>query len=143
MNINEFIKHHIIRIIRSRTEIIGDCWCHTSSVNSTTGYADIIIYGRLIGVHRLISSYYHGLDLDDSNQFALHKKECKYKNCWNPEHLYVGTHADNMKDISDEIRSNPCRKCGSIRRYTYRKRDGTRSSYCKNCKEMRKKARRN
>lgn len=39
---------------------------------------------------------------------ALHKNTCPYKNCWNPDCLYVGTHTDNMNDIRDK---NVCPKC--------------------------------
>jgi hypothetical protein len=29
---------------------------------------------------------------------VCHKLECKFRDCWNPEHLYVGTHGENMRD---------------------------------------------
>lgn len=28
----------------------------------------------------------------------LHIRECPNKNCWNPNHLYEGTHRDNVLD---------------------------------------------
>lgn len=132
------MKNSILDTIKSRTTYKGECWCYTSSVNSTTGYADMIIDGKLYGIHRLSAAIFLGLDLDDSALFALHKAECKYLNCWNPEHIYVGTHADNMRDLGERIRNSPCRKCGSLRRYKYRvSKTGRYVSYCLDCKRKR------
>ena len=49
-------------------------------------------------VHRLSCYLFHNLDLNVRKQLACHKTTCNRKNCWNPEHLYVGNQANNMKD---------------------------------------------
>jgi hypothetical protein len=135
MDLRDFITPKIIDTIKARTRKDGSCWLYVSSVNKTTGYADITIKGRIIGVHRISAFISHGLDLNDSSEFALHKEECKHLNCWNPDHLYIGTHADNMRDVGNKIRSRPCRKCGSLKRYYYRVKKTNRIvSYCLECK---------
>lgn len=48
--------------------------------------------------HRISAAYYHGLDLNDKNQLALHKNECFNRRCWNPEHIYVGNYSNNIRD---------------------------------------------
>ena len=45
-------------------------------------------------VHRVALSHSLGKELTG---FALHK--CRNKNCCNPDHLYEGTHKDNMTDM--------------------------------------------
>lgn len=62
------------------------------------GYGQVWIESVRFQVHRLSASIHLGLDLDDRKQLALHKLECKNKDCWNPEHLYIGSISDNAKD---------------------------------------------
>lgn len=51
-----------------------------------------------ISPHRLSASLFLGLDLEDSNSFACHRQECVNKLCFNPDHLYIGTHKENQED---------------------------------------------
>lgn len=62
------------------------------------GYGMINLGNRYIGVHRLSAHLFLHLDLS-SNTLALHKKKCSMKACFNPEHLYLGNHIDNMRDL--------------------------------------------
>jgi hypothetical protein len=61
------------------------------------GYGQTSLNYHCYKVHRLSAHIFLGLDLS-SNLFVLHKTSCPNKNCWNPEHLYIGTQSDNMKD---------------------------------------------
>lgn len=135
MDIISLIKSEVIKDLVSRTTYDGDCWVHQGS--NRNGYANVMIYGRVIDVHRLSASLYHGLDLDDTNSQANHKSICRFRACWNPEHLYVGTHSDNMKDKSEK----PCNKCGKPR--TGRQWDARYHKWfniCKHCANKRNKA---
>lgn len=64
------------------------------------GYRDAKGYGRLmtpngpVRAHRLSYEYHSGPIRDGG--YVLHK--CDNPECTNPDHLYVGTHDDNMAD---------------------------------------------
>jgi hypothetical protein len=95
-------KARLVRRLTVRTRIIDGHWLWIGKITSG-GRGVMTVGGRLKGkdieVHRLSAFIYLGLDLKDSNSHSLHKPSCTYRNCWNPEHLHVGSHADNMKDI--------------------------------------------
>lgn len=83
------------RLLRRRLidEFTG-CW-------QWTGYCELFGHGSIgyegskVRVHRLAAHLWLDFDLD-SELHVLHL--CPTRNCFNPEHLYVGTNADNMKD---------------------------------------------
>lgn len=79
-------------------------WIWTGFVNDK-GYGQFKIEVRghwaSIFASRASAYLYLDLDLDDGDQFALHKKECSLKSCVNPNHLYIGTHMDNAIDYSE------------------------------------------
>jgi len=87
----------IIRRIKSQTTIdpATNCWLYTG--NLSHGYGRIYFSG-FYQVHRVSAHVYLGLDLNNKEQQALHKLECLNKNCWNPEHLYIGNSLDNTLD---------------------------------------------
>ena len=64
------------------------------------GYRDEKGYGRLmtpggpVRAHRLSYEYHNGPIREGG--YVLHK--CDNPECTNPDHLYVGSHADNMAD---------------------------------------------
>ena len=72
------------------------CWIWQGTV-STNGYGAITLDGENRPTHVL--SYEQANGNIPDGLFVLHK--CNRKLCINPEHLYVGTHNDNMKDLSD------------------------------------------
>ena len=77
------------------------CWIWTGALD-WTGYGIIGIKlndkYRLLAVHRLSAHLFLGLDLTQQHIKALHKNECNRRNCWNYEHLYLGTQQDNVRD---------------------------------------------
>lgn len=75
---------------------IGDCLRFTGKHEN--GYGAITIDSRKWGVHRLSAYIFHDLDLSNPSLMALHKTECKFKDCWDEHHIYVGTQSDNIKD---------------------------------------------
>lgn len=91
----------------------GDChlWTGCGRGTPTNYYGVITIEGKVHGVHRVAFFLKHG---HWPLQLALHK--CDVKLCVNPDHIYDGSHSDNMKDA---------RNRGLITHYptpTYRKR---------------------
>lgn len=71
------------------------CWIWPFN-KSEKGYGLTNIDGKVYRVHRLSAFAYLGLNLDDKSQKSLHK--CDNPSCWNPDHLFVGTQLDNMRD---------------------------------------------
>ena len=62
------------------------------------GYGEISFHNKTTRINRLIAHIFLGLDLTDIVNQANHTLECRHRSCWNPTHIYVGTHSDNMID---------------------------------------------
>lgn len=85
----------------------NQCWKWKGSWGG--GYPQININKRIIRGHR--ASYLLNISDIPSGMFVLHK--CDNKECCNPEHLFLGTQKDNMRDKINKGRSNIVRgeKC--------------------------------
>lgn len=83
-------------VSNSIIDSVTGCWLY-QGVPLANGYCAIMFNGKRAGIHRLSLHINWGFDLD-SEEYVLHKPNCPNKNCWNPEHLYVGTQADNVMD---------------------------------------------
>jgi hypothetical protein len=70
------------------------CWNWKGSVRPD-GYGKTTSQGKQFLAHRLTYCIYTGMSMDDE-RLVLHK--CNNKRCCNPEHLYAGTQADNVRD---------------------------------------------
>jgi len=78
------------------------CWQWTGYTVSAAGYGGLQyhyfeeVYGERLYAHRISWCIHHGKPVPEGMQI-LHK--CHNKLCVNPDHLYVGTHDDNMADM--------------------------------------------
>jgi hypothetical protein len=79
-----------------KIDSITNCWLWMGS-RVRSGYGSIKVNGSMIGAHRYAMYLYRGFDLS-SPKMILHLNSCPNKSCVNPEHLYIGTRADNLKD---------------------------------------------
>lgn len=87
----------ILERLKAKTKYEGECWLYIGG-HDEKGYGRVRFEGKKRHVNRVSCHLFHGLDLMDITLHALHKLICPNKNCWNPEHLYVGTNEDNVRD---------------------------------------------
>lgn len=85
-----------------------DCWTW-KGCKSRFGYGEFYANKKTYRAHRLAYELSHG-DIPDG-LFVLHR--CDNPTCVNPDHLFVGTHSDNMKDAA-----NKGRICGEMNSFS-------------------------
>lgn len=73
---------------------VAGCILWTKSLNSD-GYGREYLGGKYRTCHRL--AYEKAYGIIPKGMCVLHK--CDVRNCVNPEHLFLGTHTDNMRDM--------------------------------------------
>lgn len=88
----------IIKRMNENTIIdpITDCWLFQGAQNKGQGV--IGFNYRMTSVSRLSAAYYLEYDLSDKTKQINHRIICLNKNCWNPDHLYIGTESENKAD---------------------------------------------
>lgn len=79
---------------------VAGCWPWISK-NNRSGYQKTKVHGKSVYAHRLVYSLATGKDIP-SGLFVCHR--CDNPSCCNPSHLFLGTHADNMRDCARKVR---------------------------------------
>jgi hypothetical protein len=77
-----------------------DCWPWKGG-HSGDGYGAFTDDYKVYKAHRISWALYNNKEVPEG-KLILHK--CNNKRCCNPNHLYCGTHGDNMTDM---MRDNP------------------------------------
>lgn len=88
-----------------------ECWEYTGSLNHQ-GYGKISAFRKTknkiheagLLIHRVSYCYYNNLEIHDiDNLLICHK--CDNPKCFNPNHLFIGTHKDNTSDMISKGRA--------------------------------------
>lgn len=83
--------------------LVGNCM-EWERYRLPDGYGQKWHNGKVVLAHRLAYCQHHGLELSDiEGQVVRHR--CDSPSCVNPEHLELGTHADNVRDRQERGRS--------------------------------------
>ena len=91
----EILKNRIL----SRVEKNNDCWEWKGYI-ARTGYAQMKLQKKIKLAHRLSYELFIG-DIPE-NSLVLHK--CDNRKCVNPDHLFLGSHFDNTRDMCEKNR---------------------------------------
>jgi hypothetical protein len=83
---------------RSIPEPNSGCWIWIGAI-SNNGYARVRTGGRTISGHRLAYESIYGPMIGSD---ACHK--CDVRCCVNPDHVFMGSRSDNMRDCSNKGR---------------------------------------
>jgi len=87
------------RLLKHRYVDSNGCWNWMG--NKQDGYGRISYKDKMRLVHRLAAFTWLDFDLD-SKILVCHK--CDNPSCFNPEHLFLGTDKDNIRDAANKGR---------------------------------------
>ena len=77
----------------------GECW-EWCAARHERGYGRVRWKGRIRSTHRVAYEIGFGRPPAD-HELVLH--HCDNPPCCNPDHLYIGTHADNARDRGERL----------------------------------------
>lgn len=80
------------------------CWLWTAG-RFDKGYGAFRVNGKQLKAHRW--AYEHYIGPIPAGQLVCHS--CDVPACVNPDHLFIGSHDDNMRDMTAKGRCNPIR----------------------------------
>ena len=100
MGTEEKVKYDDKTIERFYKKILfDDCWIWNGAIR-TSGYGGFSLNGKNCYAHRVSYEIHSGKI--EKNLFVLHR--CDNRKCVKPQHLFLGTQEDNMKDMNKKGR---------------------------------------
>lgn len=83
----------------------GGCWLWTGAT-TPDGYGRFSFRGKTVYAHRFVWTLHNGTipRSPAARRFICHR--CDTPGCVNPDHLFLGTNSDNMRDAAEKKRRN-------------------------------------
>lgn len=89
---------------------LNECWEWQAVKRENNGYGLFGVEGTMLYAHRVAWSLMNGKIPD--GMYVLHK--CDNRSCCNPNHLFLGTHQDNMSDMVNKGRQSRISRPGAM-----------------------------
>jgi len=96
------------RLIARMRILENGCWEYTGALGSA-GYGQVRANKKLLYAHHISYEKNKG---SHENMCVLHR--CDNPSCFNPEHLFLGTHQDNMMDMTVKGRNKGLLKMNGL-----------------------------
>ena len=64
------------------------------------------------GVHRLSAAIFLNYNLSDTTDICHKDGICQFRDCWNPEHIFIGTRKENLSTAK-----KPAKKTNDLDEY--------------------------
>lgn len=90
-----------MRNLKARVKAKTKCWECISHKPNNKGYIIVRINNKKRSLHRLSYEYYK----EKIPKGLCVRHTCDNPKCFNPTHLILGTHLDNMRDMAERNRS--------------------------------------
>ncbi|WP_188080176.1 HNH endonuclease [Neorhizobium sp. P12A] len=87
-------------MVRTEIDRSSGCWLYNYDI-SHNGYGRLDVDGKRVRIHRLSYGAFKG----EIPEGVLVCHRCDVRNCWNPNHLFLGTPQDNFDDMVSKGRN--------------------------------------